>query len=98
LTPPYKAWRLPESDDLGFYVLKTPRIHGDCGYHEGRIFIRLSVALVGCTQNLIATMAHEMIHAEQWRRKDKSPSGHNAFFNHAADRACAWHGFDRKTF
>jgi hypothetical protein len=48
--------------------------------------------------NLVATMAHEMIHAEQWRRKDKSPSGHNAFFNHAADRACAWHGFDRKTF
>lgn len=98
LSPPYKAWRLPDSDDLGFYVLTTPRIHGDCGFENGRIFIRLSTALVGCTMNLIATMAHEMIHTEQFRRGDKHPSGHNAFFNSAADRACAWHGFDRKTF
>jgi hypothetical protein len=98
VTPPYRGWKMPESDDLGFYVLKTPRIHGDCGFDQGRIFIRLSVALVGRTQNLIEVMAHEMIHGEQWRRKSKSRNDHDAFWHHAADRACAWHGFDRKIF
>jgi hypothetical protein len=97
-TPPFKAWRMPESDDLDFHVLATPRIHGDCGYDKGRVFIRLSTAMVGCTLNLIATMAHEMIHAEQWRRKVKARNDHDAFFRRAADRACSWHGFDRKTF
>ena len=44
------------------------------------------------------TLAHEMIHGEQWRRRSRSRNDHDAFWQRAADRACAFHGFDRKTF
>ena len=98
LTPPFRAWRMPDGDEVDFHVLKTPRIHGDCGFHNGRIFIRLSIALVGCTNNLHSVMAHEMIHGEQFRRRSRSRGDHDAFWHRAADRACAFHGFDRKTF
>lgn len=96
LTPPFKAWRLPEGDELDFHVLKTDRIHGDCGMENGRIFIRVSIALVGSTATLYELMAHEMIHVEQYRRKD--PGSHNAFFKRAAVCCCRWHGFYYKSF
>lgn len=96
LTPPFKAWRLPEGDELDFHVLKTDRIHGDCGMVNGRIYIRVSMALVGRTDTLAPTMAHEMIHVEQFRRRD--PGTHNEFFRRAAKRCCGWHGFDLTTF
>lgn len=98
LTPPFKVWRLPDPDDVDFHVLKTDRIHGDCGYHDGRTYIRVSIAMVGNSNSLMSVMAHEMIHQRQWLTGSKSKNGHDKFWHRAADRTCAWHGWDRKTF
>ena len=100
LTPPFRAWRMPDGDEVDFHVLKTDLVHGDCGYHAGRTFIRVSIAMVGSSDALLGVMAHEMIHQHQWLhpRTKTSRSDHDRFWHRAADRACAFHGFDRKTF
>lgn len=100
--PPFNTWPgMPEADEVEFHVLATPQKHGDCGIHtDGRIFIRISTALVGSTSSLLAVMAHEMIHGYQWIKPEKKTgrSNHDSFFNRAADKVCKFHHFDRKLF
>jgi hypothetical protein len=100
--PPFNKWpKLPEAEEVEFHVLATPQVHGDCGVNEsGRIYIRLSTALVGSMGNLIATMAHEMIHAYQFANPKAKTSrcDHDSFFKKAAKRCCDFWGFDPKSF
>ncbi len=95
-TQPFKAWKLPESDEVGFHVVRDKTMYADFGLENGVPIIRISEAKNGHTATLLATMAHEMAHLRQQRIGDKGH--HTAMFKKMAKRICAIHGFDPKTF
>lgn len=96
LTPPFKGWKLPDPDELSFKVITSGQIHGECGENKDHIYISISITNVYTSNDLMKTMAHEMIHVEEWRRKINED--HGKFFNRAARRACAWHGWLERGF
>lgn len=95
-TEPFRRWRLPESDELGFHVVRDAALSADFGVREGMPYIRVSEANNGHTITLLATLGHEMIHLRQHLTGDREH--HGPRFKRIAARVCAVHGFDPKTF
>ena len=87
---------MPESDDVGFCVVRDPKMYADFGMEGGTPVIRISEAKNGYTSTLLATMGHEMIHLRQEIIRDRSH--HGALFKRMAAQVCRAHGFDLKTF
>ena len=76
-TPPFKSWKLPEAEEVGFHVVRDTKIFADFGMDEAGIpLIRVSEARNGHAVTLLATMGHEMIHLHQVRLGDSG--NHNA--------------------
>lgn len=96
LTDPFIGMRLPESDELGFKIIKDPKTFADFSVDDGVRIIRVNDQLHGHTATLMATVAHEMIHVYQDIIGDRGH--HNALFKRVAKRVCQIHGFDPKTF
>jgi len=95
-TQPFRGWKLPESDDIGFHVVSDATMFGDF-YLDGDIpTIRVSQTGIGHTNTLLATLAHEMLHLRQHLRGDKEY--HGPRFKRAALSICRIHGFDPNTF
>jgi hypothetical protein len=98
-TGPFKGWKLPEGDEIGFAVIADPKVYADFGTDEKGIpIIRVSTAKNGHTQTILATLGHEMIHLHQHLKGLTRGGEHNADFWKRAKRVCALHGFDPKTF
>lgn len=95
-TEPFKGWKLPESDEIGFAVIRDPNCYANFNVVDGMPTIRVSSACVGHTATLLAKLAHELCHLRQHLTKDKSV--HGAAFKRMATRICRVHGFDLKTF
>ena len=95
-TAPFARWRLPESDEVGFVVVRDPRMFADFGMENGIPVIRVSEAKNGFTATLLSTMAHEICHLRQEMIGDRSH--HGAKFKRMAAQVCRAHGFDLKTF
>lgn len=100
-TPPYKALRLPHSDEIIFRVTRDPRKFGH--YRRDRYDrreIAISARCNGFTTRLLETMGHEMFHLHE----DligilyKANTEHGATFRGLAKRACRYHGWDLKAF
>lgn len=98
-TPPFRRWKLPSSDDIGFVVNKHTQNRGDFYIENGRPIMRVSMAAVSHTNSMLAIVSHEMIHLYQWQAKrETSNTKHNADFHRLAARVCAVHGFDSVAF
>jgi hypothetical protein len=95
-TEPFKRWKLPEADEVGFCTLRDRSIFGDVGIEDGIPIIRVSEARNGHAVTLLATLAHEMIHLRQFQLADSG--NHNALFRRLAVQVCRAHGFDPKAF
>jgi hypothetical protein len=95
-TTPFKGWRLPPADEVGFHVVRDPKMFADCGMEDGTLIIRVSEAKNGHTATLLSTLAHEMIHCRQFLTGDSG--NHNVTFKRLAKSVCAAHGFDLKSF
>lgn len=95
-TAPFSRWRLPESDEVGFHVVRDAALSVDFGVEQGIPFIRVSEVNNGLAITLLATLAHEMIHLRQHLTGDREH--HGVRFQRMAARVCAVHGFDPKTF
>jgi hypothetical protein len=95
-TVPFSRWHLPESDELGFHVVRHARLSADFGVKKGIPFIRISETSNGHTVTLLASIAHEMIHLRQHLTRDREM--HGPRFQRMAARICAAHGFDPKIF
>ena len=95
-TEPFKAWRLPPSEEVRFKVVKDPKMFADFGMEFGKPVIRISAAKNGHTATMLATLAHEMIHLRQELTGDREV--HGVRFKRMAARVCAAHGFDPLTF
>lgn len=98
-TQPFLRWKLPEADDLDFYVAHTHDYYGWCDFETktGRYRIAISARAVGYLSTLMPIMAHEMVHLRQKLTRTETPGvAHNAAFGRLAARVCKWHGFDPK--
>ena len=94
-TPPFVGWKLPDAGAIDFAVLRDRTTYGDC---DGET-LRVSSGRHCQLPTLLATVAHEMIHLHQMRRRLETPNTqHNADFRKRAARVCRIHGFDPKVF
>lgn len=98
---PFRNWKLPEADELGFEVSRHKDRYGHMhGYvRSPDADIAISECSVGSSTTLIEKMAHEMIHLKQHVHKTETANTqHNAEFKRLARVVCAEHMFDFKDF
>ncbi len=98
VTPPFRGWKLPHSDDIVFIVSRHRDRYADTDYDNGKFILRVSQRKQKQLGTVLATVAHEMIHIRQgltgaWHKAD-----HGKTFQTAADVVCRYHGFDRGAF
>lgn len=102
-TLPFSKWNLPDSDDIGFKVIRDPNIFG-CHYvwkknRKRHHLITISERRIGHSINLIMTMAHEMVHLHMVQSGMARGAGdHGKAFQKLAAQICRIHGFDAKAF
>ncbi len=87
---------MPEADDVGFHVVRDPKMYADFGMESGLPVIRVSEAKNGHVATLLATMGHEMIHLRQELIGAKDAHGES--FKRMAAAVCRAHGFDIRAF
>jgi hypothetical protein len=92
-TPPFRNWKLPDTDDVEFHVTKFGHA-ADCGFDGTQFVIRVSATKHGTLAALLETMAHEMCHM----RYPNDRAHHGYLFKRLAVRVCRHHGFDIKGF
>jgi hypothetical protein len=98
-TQPFRKWNMPDADDVVFRAIKDPAVRGWFQIDRiGRYTIALSSRCIGHTENLMRTMAHEMIHLHQADVKMETGAEHNAAFYRLAAQVCKAHGWDVKDF
>jgi len=97
-TEPFKGWRLPEAEGIGFAVIADHKVYADFGTLNDTPIIRVSTAKNGHTLTILATLGHEMVHLYQWLHGLDRGGEHNADFWKRAKRVCQAHGFDPRTF
>lgn len=98
-TQPFDKWNMPDSDDIRFFVVKTPTLRGFYRRDANGHSISISKNVIGHSPSLVAVMAHEMIHLHQAILGWETPGAqHNAAFNRLAASVCKYHGFDPKLF
>lgn len=97
-TPPFSKWNMPDSDDVRFRVTRHKDRFGHYCRVGGKHEIVVSTHLVGRTDGLMQTMAHEMVHLHQAEACMETPAQHNAAFRRLASAVCRFHGFDEKVF
>jgi hypothetical protein len=95
-TDPFRRWKLPKSDEMGFCVVCRADLSADFGVERGIPFIRVSEVHNGHAATVLSTLAHEMIHLHQHLTGDREI--HGPRFQRMAARVCRVHGFDPKTF
>lgn len=95
-TQPFKGWKLPPSDDVGFGIIRHGDRYADFGVEKNIPMIRVSETCVGHTSTLLAKLAHEICHLQQYRLGLRDD--HGASFRRMARAVCRAHGWDPKTF
>ncbi len=97
-TPPFKSWKLPDSDEVEFMVNKSTTRRGDHIFSNDTHSIGISTALIGSLNELLVTMAHEMCHMKHEIDAPNDPAHHGSRFKSYADKVCRAHNFDRRAF
>ncbi|HET7084601.1 MAG TPA: SprT-like domain-containing protein [Rhizomicrobium sp.] len=87
---------MPESDSVGFHVVRDPKMYADFMVERGQPIIRVSESCVGHTATLLEKMAHELCHLRQ--HLIGARDAHGKTFKSMARQVCKAHGFDPKTF
>jgi hypothetical protein len=94
--PPFRGWKLPESDEVAFGISLSPDTYGTYDLCRGQPRIEISVLMVSDFQSLVETMAHEMIHLHQCRAG--RAVDHDAEWQRLATRVCREFGWKREGF
>ena len=99
-TQPYKAWKLPHSDDIEFHVTNDKSLIGHYARTPRKMDHEIGISgfSIAHTNTLIFYMGHEMIHLYQAIKKTDVGAMHNAEFKRLAKQVCAIHGWDWKLF
>lgn len=100
-TAPFRGWNLPHAEDVVFGVLSGWRVHGSCKppcHSRNAYVIKISEQSHGHTASLLATMAHEMVHAHMHESSIVGWNKHGPGFHALAAEVCVEHGFDLGQF
>jgi hypothetical protein len=97
-TPPFRGWKLPHADSIGFVITRSKNTKGyytkECRKPDSHE-IGVSENCVSSTLHLFEVMAHEMIHLHQAINKlETGNTQHNADFLRRAKSVCKYHGWD----
>lgn len=91
-TPPFRRWRLPDSDDIEFAVTASQRHYGSADWSKRRITV--SGRLIGHTDTLLRVLAHEMAHFRADAQGETADHGRR--WHRAVRAICREHGWDAK--
>lgn len=95
VTPPFKRWKLPHADDVEFHVSRHRDKFGDyCDSCRMRVSANTNKEL----NTIIATVAHEMVHAHLHHIGFRSWETHGPRFNKLAAQVCRAHGWQLEGF
>lgn len=97
-TQPFLKWNLPDSEDVKFTVGRDANLWGWYQRKSGVHTIGMSRRFIGTTDNLMRTMAHEMIHLHEAHAGACGSGQHSAAFRRWAAEVCRHHGFDPLIF
>lgn len=101
-TPPFNRWKLPDSDDVIFNVTNSKTVEGKYQAWKGAPdrAISVSTQIVRTLDELVQTMAHEMVHLHQdyTRQIEYSSGGHGPIFRKYAAQVCRHHSWNPLTF
>lgn len=99
---PFHRWKLPPACVIKFQIRRDPSAHGAFDWDGERL---RSIAINDDTHTtlnqLLASVAHEMIHVKQHmlgRLPDDPAKHHNALYRRMRKRVCQSLGFDIQTF
>lgn len=97
--PPFDRWNLPAGEDVIFKVVRNPQnfaMHSRVGKKH---CIEVSTRSVGHVDTLVATMAHEMIHAHEGNVcAARSDVEHSAAFRNGPNRSVMSWDLTRSVF
>lgn len=97
LLPPFKAWRLPDGDEVEFHVTDHAQTYANCTEGDGgKWIIRVSAKCVGQLSTLLPALAHEMLHIKMQRAGANFE--HDGEWEAQASRVCRIHGWDSRAF
>ena len=98
VTPPFKSWKLPVADEVEFGVTKHHDREADHSTYlgTGEHIIRVSAYHIKTSLGLLEAVAHEMVHAHQWRVRKETT--HSAWFNKTNARVARLHGWPVEVF
>ena len=99
-TAPFKSWKLPHAEYVEFRVTDAVGEHGDYMLTKsGQDIISLSQETLGHTINVIAVLAHELVHMKMAHDGTIDEDDlHGERFQKLAKLVCRHHGFDPKVF
>lgn len=93
---PFDRLELPEAESVEFVVSRHRDRAGDHRHTGVDHRITVSSYWIGSIDQLMQTVAHEMIHLVQHERKQRRT--HGAEFKRLAEMICDTCGWDRKAF
>jgi len=96
-TRPFRTWNLPASDHIRFSTYAMKRFWGDCTQEGPDFRIRIAERLPSLF-DLLATMAHEMVHLHMFHKGLDESDHHGPGFQKLARQVCRHHGFDPQSF
>jgi hypothetical protein len=96
-TPPFNRWKLVPADEVAFHVTSARDYMGRYDFDGKSHSISISMRMVGHTDTLFRTLAHEVVHMRQVLRGIRpAVLPHNGEFKKMTARIAKYHGFDPK--
>lgn len=97
---PFSGWKLPPAEQVEFSVTRDHKNFGTHVHYVGTDdhIIEVSEVNNGHFNTIVLTIAHEMVHLHQRRKRLTTKAEHNADFKRRAARICAELGWDAKAF
>jgi hypothetical protein len=99
LTRPFKAWKLPPSDEVGF-VVSAEENHGEWWFDDKKQqhHVKVSAKRHHTLHSATTTLAHEMVHMHEKQIGARNDVHHGWTFKKFAKSVCKHHGFDLGQF
>ena len=96
MLPPFSTWRMPDEYRVEFRVIRSNRVFGH--YDSDPHTIAISREQCQNFDDVIKTMAHEMLHLHLEREGDPDHSEHKGVCGERSSEVCAAFGWDVAEF
>jgi Zn-dependent peptidase ImmA (M78 family) len=96
MLPPFCLWKLPDEYRLDFKVTKSKMVMGS--YEPDPHTITISSIQNSNFQQVIETMAHEMVHLKLERDGDDGHADHSQTWKETSELVCQFFGWKKESF